>query len=888
MRHHQPLVIVLTAAVGGIVLDRQLPTTLGVWVGAALVSLLLWRGMVRLGWNRAAACALLAACASTAGAWDHCRWHLFSTDDVGRFADTEGRPVALEAMVREAPRIIEPPLPADSDSTQGLTMPPGYSPDSRPRTRFEIEVLKLRDGETWIPVVGLADAQIDGRLENVAAGDRIRFFGKLSASPTALNPGEFDFAAHYRAERKLCIVRVASPQSVSVVGRASWWDIDARLSQMRAGAHRVLLANVRTDQVGFASALLLGYRDLLARSDNWAFFRTGTVHVLSISGLHIGMLALFLHGALRVGWLRRTTAIVVTVVITAAYALMIDAEPPAVRAVVVVVLVAIASLFGRRALSFNVLAASALLVLAINPCDLFRAGPQLSFLAAAVLAWRSEQPRYLGPDDDSAAALGRSRTRLWFDARLRGIGEGLVVSSLIFLVMTPLVAYRFHIVSPISLLLTPLLALPVAVGLFSGFLTLTIGWLIPPLAPVFGIVCGSLLWLIDYVVMRTQFWTGAAFWLPGPSLWQVFVFYGLVAAWMWMPQWRRLRWAGGAAVVGWCVICLIPRHVLPPDVAMRTTFISVGHGLSVLVERADGQTWLYDCGRMQSPEGAARSISAVLWTRGVTRLDALMISHADADHYNAIPYVLEQFRVAKLVLPRVMRKSAPDVFGYLQSEASRAGVPIVEVAAGDVPLPDSDVASLQLWHPPPDAGGGDSDNADSIVALVQCGGRRILLTGDVEGDGLRQILKRPPLDCDVVLAPHHGSSRSNPPGLAQWSTAEWVVVSGTADAGGIVRKAYEATGARVLETTKVGAVTVDIRTDGGVSVRTFREPLERRDCCPLSKISALCSGGSRGTAEIKNSPESAIVDGKHGIRVFPYSAVSVPSCRGSLLRLKNP
>ncbi|MBA4017849.1 MAG: hypothetical protein C0483_11795 [Pirellula sp.] len=824
LRHHQPLVIVLAAATSGIVLDKYAQSTLGLWMGAALLSLLLWFAAARVHRSCAAACALLAACGAAAGAWHHCCWHLFSANDVGRFAVVEGRPVALEATVRETPRIIEPPPATEADEGQSVMMPPGYSPDSRPRTRFEIEVSALRDDETWIPVVGFADAQIDGRLEDVKAGDRVRFFGKLSASPQAMNPGEFDFAAHYRAERKLCIVRVASPQSVSVMERARWWDLAAHLSQMRAGAHRTLLANVRPDQVGFASALLLGYRDLLARSDNWAFFRTGTVHVLSISGLHIGMLALFLHAALRVGWLRRTTAIVVTVAITATYALVIDAEPPAVRAVMVVVLVAVASLFGRRALSFNVLAASALLVLAINPCDLFRAGPQLSFLAAAVLAWRAEQPRRRDLDDDSLATLGRSRARLWFDAHLRGFGEGLLLSSLIFLVMTPLVAYRFHIVSPISLLLTPLLALPVAVGLFSGFLTLTIGWLIPPSAPVFGAVCGWLLWLIDYVVMHTQFWKGAAFWLPGPALWQVWVFYGLVAAWMWAPPRRFLRPIGGLLVIGWCVTCLIPRHALPPDVAMRTTFISVGHGLSVLVERSDGQVWLYDCGRMQSPEGAARSISAVLWTRGVTRLDALMISHADADHYNGIPYVLEQFRVAKVVLPMVMRTSAPDVYAYLTSQAGRAGVPVVEVSAGDLPLPDSAIASLQLWHPMPERfGSGESDNADSIVALLQCHGRRILLTGDIEGEGLRQILKRPPLDCDLVLAPHHGSSRSNPPGLANWSNAEWVVVSGTADSGGIVRKAYEATGAEVLETTRVGAVTVTVRTDGNMAVDTFRE-----------------------------------------------------------------
>ncbi|MGC3970326.1 MAG: ComEC/Rec2 family competence protein [Pirellulales bacterium] len=413
-RHHQPLVVALTAVVAGIVADRYAPLPLGAWCILSAAGLAVWSIFVRLRREFAAAATLLIALAGAAGAWHHCCWHLFSTDDIGHFASSEAQSIALEAIVREAPRIIEPPSPLEA-SASGIAPPPGYSPDSRARTRFEIEALAIRDDDRWLPIVGLADAQIDGRLESVAAGDRIRLFGRLSASPVALNPGEFDFAEHYRAERKLCIVRVAGTESVTALERCSPWDVAAHLSQLRTAGHRRLLAYVRGDQVGFASALLLGYRDLLARSDNWAFFRTGTVHVLSISGLHIGMLAFFLHAALRVGWLRRTTAILVTVGVTAAYALVIDAEPPAVRAVVVVVLVAIASMFGRRALSFNILGASALLVLAINPCDLFRAGPQLSFLAAAVLAWRSEQPRR-EPDEETAIELGRSRRRLWWEA----------------------------------------------------------------------------------------------------------------------------------------------------------------------------------------------------------------------------------------------------------------------------------------------------------------------------------------------------------------------------------------------------------------------------------------------------------------------------------------
>ena len=82
-----------------------------------------------------------------------------------------------------------------------------------------------------------------------------------------------------------------------------------------------------------------------------------------------------------------------------------------------------------------------------------------------------------------------------------------------------------------------------------------------------GIVCGGLLWFIDWVVINTQFWPAAAFWLPGPSLWQLCVFYALVAAWLWLPPRRWLRVAGGAIVCAWCVFCLLPWHTLPEGVA---------------------------------------------------------------------------------------------------------------------------------------------------------------------------------------------------------------------------------------------------------------------------------------------------------------------------------
>jgi competence protein ComEC len=107
-----------------------------------------------------------------------------------------------------------------------------------------------------------------------------------------------------------------------------------------------------------------------------------------------------------------------------------------------------------------------------------------------------------------------------------------------------------------------------------------------------------------------------------------------------------------------------------------------------------------------------------------------------------------------------------------------------------------------------------SDNANSLVLAIEHAGRRILLTGDLETPGLDDVIAESALDCDVILAPHHGSSRSNPPGFAAWSTPDWVVISGShSDKQGEAESAYRASGAQVLDTADVGAVRVTIADD---------------------------------------------------------------------------
>jgi competence protein ComEC len=274
----------------------------------------------------------------------------------------------------------------------------------------------------------------------------------------------------------------------------------------------------------------------------------------------------------------------------------------------------------------------------------------------------------------------------------------------------------------------------------------------------------------------------------------------------------------------WCTAGVLVPYFKAPPPGLRCTFLSVGHGCAVVVELPGGGAMLYDAGQLGAPESSARRIAEFLWSRGITKIEQVVLSHADVDHFNALPELLRRFSVGAVYVSPVMFQGESAALEELAAAIRAAGVPIRHCWRGSV-LPAGKAARITSMHPPA-AGVGGSDNANSIVLMVEHARRRLLLTGDLENGGLDALLKLPPVDCDVLLAPHHGSARSNPPGIRDWSSPEWVVISGGAHANAeTVETAYEARGASVRHTHEFGAITVRIE-GGSVAVTHFSDAVD--------------------------------------------------------------
>jgi competence protein ComEC len=509
-----------------------------------------------------------------------------------------------------------------------------------------------------------------------------------------------------------------------------------------------------------------------------------------------------------------------------------------VRATVLVLGGAAAWLLERRSGGFNLLAAAAIVVLALDPTSLLQVGTQLSFLAVGTMV--ACQRLLLPPPiaDPLDRLIAASRPWLWRCVRAVAslLGRAWLTGALVWLVSMPLVWQHFCLISLVALVLNFVLWVPVTLAMYSGMACLLVGGLWPAAGRLCAALCNGCLALLEGMVAAGSGWPGGHWWLPPPPPGWVAAYYAVAVAALGLPRWRPpARWLVGLALA-WLAVALplssrpeglFSKSLAPPLVAH---VIAVGHGTSVLVELPGGQTLLYDAGRLGMPQTAERAISGVLWSRGVRHLDAVVISHADADHFNALPGLFERFSVGVVYVGPAMFDRRPPAVAALYEAITRHGVPLRMIWSGQGAVCGD--ARLMILHPPREGVPG-SDNARSLVLVVEYAGRRLLLTGDLEPPGLEILLAQPPVACDCVLAPHHGSLRSRPHDFARWCRPQWLIVSGAASGLGRQGQQGAASGdalvpAHVLHTARDGCVRVELSAEG-VRVQPLRTRLAGRD-----------------------------------------------------------
>ena len=763
----------------------------------------------------------------------------FPADDLGRFAGREAEPIAIELVATHNAVMY----PVEERS-------PFRAIPSTERSVLQARVVRIRDGTRWREAAGATQVTVIGRLEGVAPGDRLRVFGQLRRPSVALNPGERDARRAAHAERRTSVVWSESTACVAALQRrgddsVGVGTVDAIRSRLSASID----GNLSAGAAPVVKAMLLGDRTGIDRETIDAFRRTGTLHVLVVSGLHMGLVAGGLLMLNRCGLAPRGVGLLLCVGAVVAYAAIAGAAPPAMRAAVLAGAACLATLVGRRALGANSLAGAAIAVFMASPGAWLGDGTRLSFLSAATLLavarvatrWRST------PTPPLERLIEQTRPPLERAARRLASWSGwlLFASIAVFVVTGPLLAQRFHLLSPIavplSLAVLPLVSLIVGSGLAMATLGATLSdwtpdWALEPIVRGFGWACETSADCLTWLIRTAADAPAGSFYTPGPYGWWAAAWFTCLAVTAALAAyggpWRGFVSRGALALVAMAFapsLVRIAEESISGPPPLRCSFVAVGHGAATLLETPAGGAILCDAGALGAPQRVADTIARALWSRGVTRLDAVVLTHADVDHYNALPALLDRFEVEELwttnmMLPRFVDGADQSAPAELRRVLDAHGVPIRLLQTGDQLRlgPDGEAAvRAEVLHPS-DLGVAGSDNANSLVLGIEHRGRRLLLTGDLESPGLDQLLEQKPYYCDVLVAPHHGSERSNPPGLAAWCRPEFVIISSGGPHPGAGR-AYRSTGAGVANTYETGMLTVRLGDDG-VHAETFRPP----------------------------------------------------------------
>ncbi|HKN70499.1 MAG TPA: ComEC/Rec2 family competence protein, partial [Terriglobales bacterium] len=617
----------------------------------------------------------------------------------------------------------------------GRVMREGYARDAGPRSireSIDLETEEIAsEGESW-PVRAGVRLTIYEKVEDrvigpsgdrvilddpitrlpddpipLTYGTRLRILAKLHPARNYRNPGAFDYEGYLR------------DNGISELGSAEAEDIErlpgfsgSRIELWRTRVHSSIIAKIHelwpASQASLMDAMVLGEESFLRNATRTEYQRSGTYHVLVVSGMNLSILAFAIFWALRQFRIDPAVAAITTVVVSFAYAFVVGVGPPVWRAALMLATYLGARLLYRERNMMNAIGAAALGVLIVDPRALFGASFQLTFLAVFIIAGigspileRTTLPYARGLRLLRAASydlhVAPEVAQFRIDVRLIGgrlkrfigdrfslalpaillrvaigVGELIFISALMQAGLALLMAYHFHrattmgmpanlAVIPLTQVLMPTAAAAVGLGYISTALAKPAVW-ISGLA-LEGIA-GTVHWLggaqgVGMKIVGTKIGgtSIADLRVAMPSLAMILASIVALALAMLAARLRRTRLAVFASVVllfgvaGW--IAFVPSRPHLRAGVMEMTTIDVGQGDSILLITPEGRALLIDAGGLpqwmhSDFDLGEQVVSSYLWNRGIDRLDVVVITHPHADHLGGMPAVIANFHPREL------------------------------------------------------------------------------------------------------------------------------------------------------------------------------------------------------------------------------------------------
>ena len=633
-------------------------------------------------------------------------------------------------------------------------------------------------------------------------GDVWEFELRLRRPRGLSNPGVFDFETWMFQQKILASGYVVKGKRNRLLKTGA----EARLDTFRNEV--VALAGEAASSVETAAVLAaigVGTRHLITTPQWERYAKTGTSHLMAISGLHIGLAAAAafavvagLSGVLRLPGNHLDHALVAGVLLAVAYATASGFAVPARRATIMLAVAAIFFLYRRRMNSANAVAVAAFCVYLLDPVSSMTPSFNLSFGAVLLLLWLAR--RYWHTPTGN-----RYLTRIRKTLRQLMAMQGVLLFGLL-----PLTVLHFQ---RIAFLAPPVNLLAVPIFSFVTVPAVLLGMMLSQLSDVISLqllrLAATSIEVLDRLLRQFEGLPVADVSIVaiGGGAW-CFVF--LPVLWVVLPR----RWPGRWIAVLSVIAIVLNKPTVPDSTCLDIYFLDVGQGLAVVVQTRT-HTLLFDTGASYRGGGSAAKqvVLPFLRSRGIGRIDWLLVSHADNDHAGGVAVLSDNLQLGRVLTGEKL-----------------PGVSIDTVACSAGQHWQADGVEFVVLRP---ASTSPRDgNNSSCVLEVRAGGHTVLLTGDIEAAAERELIQSGLLrPADIVLIPHHGSlTSSSRPFVYSTRPSMAIVSAGYGNRWGFPRQRvvarWQAAGAEVLDTATSGAISLRMCSADGI--RWLRQERQQR------------------------------------------------------------
>lgn len=628
-------------------------------------------------------------------------------------------------------------------------------PDFRgDRVIYTLEINSVMEDNRSFETGGRVLLYLPGGSPEMGYGDVLRVKGRVFMPETPGNPGQFDYGEYLYDRGIWGIVALKDWGGVEKIGTGGGNPVAGIALGIKQKLMEINRSTLSPEHAALVNGIVFGSRGEIDQRTGEIFSETGVVHILSVSGLHVGLVAAGVLASLSLLGMQRAGFPVLTVVLVI-YTFITGMGPAVVRSSIMAWIQIMGHQLGRERDWVTTLSASALIILVFSPRSLFDPGFQLSYAATWGIL-------HLGRMVDSWLA-SRGLKRPWVRGTI-SVSLGAQIGTL------PLVAYYFNIVSLISIAANLLVVPLVGIILPLGFLAPLAGLVFLKASLVINYATAALLDLMMLLVGLIHSIPGGVMYVASPPLAAMAVWYMALLAlpFLWKMAIKRSFFFRLLAVCLLSVSLLLPLGALGVNGGMQVHVIDVGQGDSILVRLTNGRTILVDAGgwkdEFEKGRGAGEVVAGYLRRIGITRLDVLVLTHPHEDHAAGAGFLLGRFDIGTVLIsqgePGEPFFERPDpAYESLMARFKNQGIAVREVSSGDTVVLDPRVQVEVLGPGTALLNGTRSDlNNNSVVLSVKFGRNSFLLTGDIELEGQVALMERGfRLKHDVLKVPHHGS-----------------------------------------------------------------------------------------------------------------------------------